>query len=170
MFIDIASIQNNVLGQFILPFMLFFAIIYGSLRTGNVFKERHINNIIAAAVALMATSSSQLVSMLYEFMPAIITLLVGLFVINLFYSLLGKPGSGDSKNKGDVILLIGALLIILAIWGRDFVPNLSIIDQTNLIFLAALLGVFVIWKIGGRKLPVDEKKPARTIESVILHV
>lgn len=146
MFIDIASIQNNVLGQFILPFMLFFAIIYGSLRTGNVFKERHINNIIAAAVALMATSSYQLVAMLYEFLPAIITLLVGLFVINLFYTILGKPGSKDSSKPGEVVILIGAILVILAISGQSFMPDTSIMDQNNLIFLAALLGVFIIWR------------------------
>ncbi|MBU4299976.1 MAG: hypothetical protein ABIF85_02415 [Nanoarchaeota archaeon] len=149
MFIDMASIQYNVLGQFILPFMLFFAIVYGSLRTGNVFKERHINNIIAAVVALMATSSSQLVSMLYEFMPMIITLLVALFVINLFYQLLGKPGAGESKKNTDVIMLIGALLIILAVAGESFMPDTSIMNQTNLIFLFALLGIFIIYKRAG---------------------
>lgn len=146
MFFDTASIQYGVLGQFVLPFMLFFAIVYGSLRTGNVFNERHINHIIAAVVALMATSSSQLVSMLFEFLPTIITLLVALFVINLFYTLLGKPGAGGASKNTDVIFLIGGVLIVLGVAGRSFIPDTSVMDQTNLIFLAALIGVFIIWK------------------------
>jgi|GEM_PF-2012766 len=150
MFLDTALIQSNALGQFILPFMLFFAIIYASLRTANIFPgQRHINHIIAAAVALMATSSLQLVSMLYEFLPAIVTLLVAIFAVNLFYQILGKPGSGGSKNDTDVIILIGFTLVILGVSGRNFMPDTSIMNQTNLIFLVALLGLFIIYKRAG---------------------
>lgn len=149
MFFDTTSIQYGILGQFVLPFMIFFAIIYGSLRTGNVFKDKHINAIIAAAVALMATSSSQLVFELFEFMPLVIILLVAFFVKNLFYVLLGSPGEKGIKDNGDMLLLIGALLLILAVWGREFIPDLSIMSQANIIFLFALLGVFIVWKRAG---------------------
>lgn len=149
MFFDTASIQYGILGQFVLPFMIFFAIIYGSLRTGNIFKDKHINAIIAAAVALMATSSSLLVSELFEFMPIVIILLVAFFVKNLFYVLLGSPGEKGIKDNGDMLLLIGALLLILAIWGREFIPDLTIMSQANIIFLFALLGVFIVWKRSG---------------------
>lgn len=144
-----ALIEYGILGQFILPFLIFFAIIYGSLRTANVFKEKHINAIIAASTAVMATSSTQIVSELFAFMPIVIVLLVAFFVKNLFYVLLGSPGERGIKENADMLLLVGGLLFILAIWGKEFIPDTTIISQTNIIFLFALLGVFIVWKRAG---------------------
>ncbi len=150
MFLDLASVQNNIIGQFVLPFALLFAIVYGSLRTSKVFEERNINLIIAAVIAFIAALFSEVTSAIFEFMPLIITILVALFLYNLLYTLLGgkKDDAGKKEQSGDVLLVVGALLVILGIWGRDFIPDIAGIDQTNLIFLFALLGIFVVWKRG----------------------
>lgn len=152
MVLDFGIIQNNIIGQFVLPFALLFAIVYGSLRTANVFSGKQVNAIIAGVIAFIAALSAPIVSAMFDFMPLIITILVALFLYNLLYTLISgeKPGDAAKKPKkgGDVLLVVGALLIILAIKGRDFVPDLSAIDQTNLIFIFSLLGIFIIWKRG----------------------
>lgn len=151
MFLDLASIQNNIIGQFILPFALLFAISYGSLRTAEVFsKSKNVDMIIAGVIAFIAALFSEVNAAIFEFMPLIITILVALFLYNLLYTLLGgkKDDAGKKQQSGDVILVVGALLVILALKGRDFVPDLRMVDQTNLIFIFALLGIFLIWRRG----------------------
>ncbi len=160
MFLDLASVQNNVIGQFILPFALLFAIVYGSLRTSKVFDEsKNISAIIAAVIAFIAALFSEITSAIFEFMPIVIGILVVLFLYNLLYTLLTgeKPSEAAKKPKPntDVLLIVGALLIILALEGRNFVPDLAGIDQTNLIFIFALLGIYLIWKRGRN----DENNP-----------
>lgn len=152
MFLDLASIQNNIIGQFILPFALLFAIVYGSLRTSKVFEDKNIQVIIAAVIAFIASLFSEITSAIFEFMPLVIGILVVLFLYNLLYTLLTgeKPSEAAKKTtpNTDVLLIVGALLVILALEGREFVPDLAGIDQTNLIFIFALLGVYLIWKRG----------------------
>ncbi len=150
MVLDLASIQSNVIGQFILPFALLFAIVYGSLRTSKVFEGPQVNLIIAAVIAFIAALFSEVTAAIFQFMPLIIAILAALFFYNLIYTLLGgkKDEQGKKEQSGDVVFVVGALLVILALQGREFIPDLAGIDQTNLIFIFALLGIFVIWKRG----------------------
>lgn len=160
MVLDIVSIQSSIIGQFILPFALFFAIVYGSLKTAKVFEGNSVNAIVAGVIGFIAALFAPVTSALFEFMPAIIAILVILFLYNLIYTLISgkKPnekttagaqaGTDGPKPNGDVILVVGAVLIFLAVSGRSFIPDLAGIDQTNLIFIFALLGVLLILKKG----------------------
>lgn len=152
---DLSIIQNNIIGQFILPFVLFFAVAYGSLRTAKVFEDKQINAIIAAVIGLMASFYEPLVSALFQYMPFLFVILVILFSYNLISTLLGSkkeaPAGQTKEGTTDVIILIGAILLIVGALGRELLPDLGVIDQTNLIFLIALLGVFVVFKKGWKK-------------------
>ncbi|VVB60318.1 Uncharacterised protein [uncultured archaeon] len=153
MVLDLALIQSNFIGQFVLPFALIFAITYGSLRTAGVFSNsKNVDLIIAAVIGFIAALTSSINAALIEFMPALVGLLVILFIYNLIYKLI-EGGQKKPMQNTDVLLVVGALLIILAIKGREFIPDLAGIDQNNLIFIFALLGIFVVWKKGsGAKL------------------
>lgn len=156
MFLDFSIIQNNIVGQFLLPFALLFAVVFGSLRTAGVFEDKGVNTIIAAAIAFIASLNPSISSGMFQLMPALIVILGILFLYNLVSKLLGigKEATGAAgqptraKTGNDVLFIVGTVLLIVGVAGRDFIPDLGAIDQTNLIFIIALLGIFVLWKKG----------------------
>jgi len=160
MFLDLSTIQNNILGQFILPFVLFFAVAYGSLRTAAVFKDMRVNSIIAAVISLMAASYAPLVTALFQYMPYVFIVLLILFSYNLISTLLkGKQegaGAQSDKAKLDVVIVIGIMLVILNAVGADNLSDLPGIDGKNLVFILALVAVYAIVKSGYGKAPENK--------------
>lgn len=169
MFFDTASLQSTFLGQFVLPFAIIFAVAYGSLRTADVFKDKNVNALTAAVIAFLSATYAPLVNALWLYFPFIAGLIILLFLYNLVRTILfGKKekgaantAAGEAKagkgGEGDVVFITGAIILLLAISGANFLPELPGLDKTNLLFILALLAVFVIVKKGwggeGEKTP-----------------
>ncbi len=161
MFFDTATLQSTFLGQFVLPFAIIFAIAYGSLRTAKVFEDKNVNALTAAVIAFLSATYAPLVNALWLYFPFIAGLIILLFLYNLVKTILfGKKEKGATNpaaaggttggkgGEGDVVFITGAIILLLAISGANFLPELPGLDKTNLLFILALLAVFVIVKKG----------------------
>lgn len=156
MFLDTAVLQNTLIGQFILPFAIIFAVAYGSLGTAGVFKDKNVNILTAAVIAFVSATYAPLVDALWLYFPYVAGLLILLFIYNLVKTVLfGKseetPPAQAGKGKegeGGVVLITGAVLVILALSSESIIPDLPGIDSTNVLFIIALLAIWVIVKRG----------------------
>lgn len=95
--------------EFVLPFLLIFAVVFGILSTLNIFKaNRSINAIIALAVGLMALQSNFVNVFFSEIFPR---LGVGLAVIVVVIILIGLFAPTDSWVT-ITLFIIGAVIFI----------------------------------------------------------
>jgi len=134
--------------EILLPFFLVLAIIYGALEVSRVFANRAVKAIIAIVFAFFSIMNYEVVMFINSILPYAAGFFVCLFLIWIIL----KPLKGaGGKGGSDPVLIIVILVLILILLARmsvtDYWPESSIISNTNLIWIIALLILIVIiWK------------------------
>lgn len=156
-----ASLQQSGFFDYVLPFLLIFAIVYAILMKTSLFgsENKAINAVISLAVGLMALQFPLVPRFFAEIFPQ---LGVGLAIILLAVILLsvfsGEVGSQKAQNVVNwVIFGIAAIVFLvvvfnsldLATWGFGG-GFLYRINWTSVIIVAGVIGAFIaIVKSGG---------------------
>jgi hypothetical protein len=100
--------------DFLLPFILFFAIVYGALDKTKVFGEnkRDINSVVALVIALVATTTAMVTKALAGFLPWIgfIALVVVSFLMIVALVV------GDVSHLANIPYFKEAMVIVVAIF------------------------------------------------------
>lgn len=142
--LDLAILQT----QFFITFLFVLAVVFGVLQLTKVFKVSAVNVVIAIVIALFAASYPPFVSTLWTFLPSITWLFVILFFVAFIMELFGlrKPSApGQREDKSFAMILTGVILIIFITIGINFIPNIPSIGQQNIMILAALFFMFIIF-------------------------
>ena len=106
--------------DFLLPFLLFFTIVYGALDKTKVFGEnkRDINSVIALVIALIATTTAMVTKALAGFLPWVgfiaIVIVSFLMIIALIVGDVSKLSTIPYFKEGSVIVV--AILIFVVIF------------------------------------------------------
>jgi len=157
--------------DFILPFMLVFAIVYGILERTELFGPKvgkSVNAIIAFTIAMTTTLTSWFIGFLTGFLPWVSTIslivVTGLMLVAIF----AKDFSSMLKDRESIVLKIGAVIVAVSlgavliylggpIWGLfDFsgimaAVGLTANDLWGLVFFAGFLIALVLIGWGGGK-------------------
>ncbi len=146
--------------QYLLPFLLIFALVYGILTQVKLFKEnKSINGIIALVVGLMAMQFPMVPQFFAEIFPR---LGIGLAVILVLLILMGMFIDPKSGAIGYTLLGVAAIILIIVLvktagalgwssgwWWSDNWPMVA-----GVVFILAVIGIIV----GGSKTtPTDYK-------------
>lgn len=159
--------QSWGLADAILPFLLFFALIFAILQKVKIFKsdektpDRKMNGIIAFVIAMMVVvphiigqypSGLNPVRMINELLPTSAVILFAIVVVLIIVGLMGqedKPGITPVAR----LLGFGGILIILYLFISNMFPKLGLalgpLNDPGIQALAVVLGVFgiIVWFI-----------------------
>lgn len=141
--------------EFFLPFLLFFAIIYGTLEKTEIFgkERRDINATVALAISLIAALSGWAVGAVVGFIPYLVFILFLVIGILMAIALVFGNLENFQKNWGwfgkASIIVISIVLIIAGIYAAF--PgvggmNIGLSDQdiAMIILLVAFLAFFAV--------------------------
>lgn len=154
--------------DYILPFLLIFALVFGILTKINIFKEnKAINAIIALAVGLMALQFGFVSQFFSEILPK---LGIGLMIILIFLILVGL--FLNPKNKGMMGLMFGIGIIIVIVilaktagnfgWTWNFWrENMPLI--VGVIVILAIIGIIIAASSKWQRGPDSESILARAL-------
>ncbi len=147
MVFDLMALQNTVWGQFAIPFVFIFAVIYGLLITSGMFKgQKNINAIIAAAIALFSTLYQTLNDLLWKYMPIAAGILLALFFIKLILDVIGRTSGKANENRG-IISLVVLILIVIVLGSVQSLQNMFGTNSENIMWGIGLIifaGIFLI--------------------------
>ncbi|MCX6817271.1 MAG: hypothetical protein NTU57_00250 [Candidatus Aenigmarchaeota archaeon] len=136
--------------EILLPFFLVLAIVYGALEVSKVFSNKGVKAIIAVVFAFFAIMNSQVVTFINSILPYAAMIFVVIFIAWILL----KPLRGENKDgkKKDPVLIIVILVLVMVLLARmqatDYLPENSILSNTNLIWVVGILVIGVIlWKI-----------------------
>lgn len=116
------QLEGSGLFEYVLPFLLVFAIIFAILEKTKIFGERNsVNIIVSIIMGLLFVTQTSLVSTLNSFLPKIsLFIIVAVMVLILF----GLFGASTEHGFRGIILLLGAVASLVAIyWGLS--PSLG---------------------------------------------
>lgn len=105
--------------DFLMPFILFFAIIYGALEKTKVFGEgrRDINSVIALVIALVATTTAMVTKALAGFLPWVgfiaIVVVSFLMVVALMIGDVSELAKIKYFKEGVVVVVAIIMLVIV---------------------------------------------------------
>ena len=145
--------------QYLLPFLLIFALVFGILTQIKLFKEnKSINGIIALVVGLMAMQFPMVSQFFSEIFPR---LGIGLAIILVLLILIGMFVDPKSGAVGYTLLGVAGIILIIVLvktagalgwssgwWWQDNWPMVA-----GVVFILIVIGVIV----GGSKTPTDYK-------------
>ena len=143
--------------EFFLPFLLFFAIIYGTLEKTEIFgkERRDINATVALAIALIAAFSGWAVGAVVGFIPYLVFILFLVVGILMAIALVFGNMENFQKQWGwfgkGAIIVISIVLIIAGVYaafpgisGANINIGLSDQDIAMIILLVVFLAFFVV--------------------------
>jgi len=148
--------------DFLLPFLLFFAVIYGALDKTKVFGEnkRDINSVIALVIALIATTTAMVTRALAGFLPWVgfiaIVIVSFLMIIALVVGDVSKLAEIKWFKYGAIIAIaIGIFIVMIFALGFDKSMGSMNISETDIALIIILIGAGIIgYVIFGRGGPV----------------
>ena len=129
--------------EYLLPFFLMFAIVYGALDIAGVFESKKIIAIIAVVFGIFAASVESVRMILIAYMPyAAIA-----FVVFFFLGFLKKLFSGKEGKEGgqtDFLLLgiIAVLLLLTLVGFQGMLPSFGLFSMMDELIVVA--GVLLI--------------------------
>lgn len=142
--------------EYLLPFLLIFAIVYAVLSFVKIFQNnKAVNGIISLAVALMALQFD-LVS--YFFADIFPRLGIALSIILVLLILGGMFLDWDNKGMRWFLFIIVAVTVIAVVWGP--LRNIGLFSGISInlfggnllnLVVVAIAAFFVIWIISGGK-------------------
>ncbi len=105
--------------DFVLPFLLVFAIMYGILERTNLFGEKtgkSVNAIIAFTIAMTTTLTGWFIGFLTGFLPWVSTLSVVIITGLMLVAIFAKDFEGLlSGERGKTVLIVGAIIVVFTL-------------------------------------------------------
>jgi len=156
-------LPNNIL-EFLVPFVLTFALTLGALTVSKVFKhidasgkekpQTNVNFLIALALSVLAVSSPTYAQMLFEWAPILATMFIVVFVLVFLKNMFLKEGH---KAEIETLVAIALLFLILFQFGSSLpLPSGTYIRSDDILIAAGVIFVIAIIVIGKR---LGDKKP-----------
>ncbi len=145
--LNLSQLQTNPMLEFAIPFVLFYAVLYGALKISNVFQNDNKTNVlISFAVSMLAAAEPNARSLLWTYMPTLAVALVGLAVLlmgkgfldKLFGGKAGKSSIPSELYAGLGIIFLIMLAMSVYVFGDDFLGS-----QTKSVLFVLVLLVFV---------------------------
>ena len=123
-----------------IPFFFMLAIVYGALEMTDIFKNKGVKAILAAAVAAISITNTVLVEGINFYLPYA----AGFFIVVFFIRFIQKAFKAEAGKKKDwplVIIVLGLVLILFARQGDSFRGFLDKgpVSFDNLIIIVAIL-------------------------------
>lgn len=136
--------------QFIITFLFTLAVVFGALDLVNVFKNRAVSAVIAAAIAFFAASYNPFVTTLWFYLPNITWFFIVIFFIAFFLELFGLRRPRGEAYKESIVIQ-GAILFILLSVGwmviEQFPFEIPYIGggQNVILFFGIILILAIFW-------------------------
>ncbi|RLJ04649.1 MAG: hypothetical protein DRP08_01245 [Candidatus Aenigmatarchaeota archaeon] len=153
----LGNLQQMAFFDFVLPWLLAFAIMFGVLTKSNIFKEKNVNGLISLVIAFFLTNYTPYGTSLGAFFTTLsgsaILVLSGLLVVLLFAGLMGlKPEDilgGNKTALGLFLLIIGIILFISA--GGESVIGVNLGGETlSALFMVLIIAIAVMFVTKGQ--------------------
>jgi hypothetical protein len=131
-----------------IPFFFIFAIIYGALEIGGVFKNKGVKAIISICLAFFAVSNYQVLALINQLLPyAAIFFIVVFFLGFILKPFIGKGGKGDPVL---LIIVLGLVLLLFAQLGSPSSPfyhdiQSTILGNENFLWIVGIIIVIVMF-------------------------
>ena len=121
------------------PFIFAFAIAYGALETSRIFSKR-VAGVLSMALAFFAVSSSQVVEIIYAYLPYATVVFIAVFFISFILS----PFKSEDKKKDFTMILaiLGLLVVFMINIGYDVFLNAFpsyAVDLENFMYAGGLI-------------------------------
>lgn len=154
----IKTLTNLGFFEFFLPFLLFFAIIYGALQKTKVFGERKdIDAIIALVIALIASTTAWVIQGITGFLPWVgfiaLVIVCLLMLVGMVYGDVGKLLDNKLLIAGIVLGVVVAILAVLfyTLGFNTLLGPLGLTDTDLALIMVAIMGIglFIVIYKGG---------------------
>lgn len=151
----VRDLQSIGFYEYVLPFLLVFAIIFAALEKTQLFGsgKTNINVIVALIFGFLLVAQQGVVKTINEFLPNVslilIVVLAGLLVISM---LAGEEYQGLSKGLMGIGVIAVIIAFVIALWPEQ-ITFLDSYDKERLLYTGIIVLAFigVIWLIAGGK-------------------
>jgi hypothetical protein len=99
--------------EYLLPFMLVVAIVYGALETAGMFRNRAVKAILAVVLGFFSVMNYQVVELINSFLPFAAIVFVFIFIAGYMKKSLGGK-AGEEKDNTMIIIIFGLGLLFIA--------------------------------------------------------
>ena len=139
----------------LIPFLFVFAIVFGVLEVAGVFKNRAVMAIIAFVIAFFAVTDTSFLNFLNTFLPVLIWVFVGLFILVAILRLLKKEASEDRA----MTTVVGAVAMLIFITiGFLYVPEVPVVGKQNFLILVGMFFLIFIFYNAAKAKPEPQAK------------
>ncbi|HLC58190.1 MAG TPA: hypothetical protein VJH95_06460 [Candidatus Nanoarchaeia archaeon] len=106
------QLQGSGFYEFLLPFLLVFAVVFGILQKSNIFGagNKSINAVVALVLGLLITSQFEVVQSLTSFLPRMSMFIIVAMMVLIFIALFAGDLSG---GFGGIMLFVIAIIALL---------------------------------------------------------
>jgi hypothetical protein len=150
--------------DFLLPFLLFFTVIYGALEKTKVFGEnrRDINSVIALVVALIATTTAMVTKVLAGFLPWVgfiaIVIVCFLMIVALMIGDVSKLAEIPKFKEASIVIVALLIFIVLffALGLQQYLPAINISETDialSIIIVIVIAVLYFIFRDSGTAVP-----------------
>jgi len=156
------SLQGSGIYEYVLPFLLIFAITFAILEKVKILGEdkKSINAVVAIIIGLIFVTQFSLVYTLNSFLPKISLFIIIAVMVLILFGILGAP---VHKGLGGLGLIIGAIVSLFAIyWALS--PSLGfelpywVKYNYDLIIALVVIVIIIALIVGGGSKKGDQKK------------
>jgi len=124
--------------EYLLPFMLVIAVVYGGLESVQMFRNRAIKTIIAVVVGFFALTNYQIVQTINSFLPYAAIFFVLVFGLGFARKALSGDGGRDNTMLIIVIALVLLFIASLTLYGGNLYQYNEFLWLIGIIAVAAI--------------------------------
>jgi len=157
------QLQGSGFYEFLLPFLLVFAVIFGILQKSKIFGDsaKNINAVVALVLGLLITSQFEVVQGLTSFLPRMSMFIIIAMMVLIFIALFaGDVGEGIG---GWMLWIIAIIAVLVTYWALGPVIGFEVpywIDQNwqTIAIIVAVIAIMVAVTRGGETLTAAERR------------
>lgn len=144
MFFDLYNLQNSPIGEFVIPWVFVFAMVYGLLGVAGVFKaNKPVNILVSITIAFFSVATKDFRNFLWDVMPwaagALILLAFGKVAIDV----IGKVPDAAKWDKFVNLGTFGLLFIFLGTIQNKFSSQYFDVNQVLWAIGFAAVGILI---------------------------
>ena len=141
---DLYNLQNSPIGDFVVPWVFVFAMIFGLLEISKVFAgKKNINILISITIAFFAVATQDFRTLLWDVMPWAAGLLISLAFAKIIFDLF-KGMSGEPKKWGDYVNLGTFALLFIFLGTIQNKVSSPTIDAEEIIWAVGFAALAVL--------------------------
>lgn len=147
----VLSFLDPAIVPFFSTFLFVFAVVFGLLSVAKIGFDKRVNAALAIAIAFFASIYEPLVTMLTQYMPIAIGLLIVIFFVVFIKKVLG--GEGKDGDNLPILIAIGLLMLLLAMFSDRIVAVLPYGADPNMVLwgIGILFVILFFWFVYKQK-------------------